>query len=138
MPSSDNQTIHTDCYNGFDGLTIRIDTVSHMALAMIQQVFRDLAEGTITEIEFLNLEGVTAENIQSVKLRLVEKDPAYKAIQKTSDEPKFCWSRSKEGWEDCVWLVDGILNSDSASGHQYFDQTLGDDAVIVIAHGEGG
>ena len=137
MPSSDNQTLHIACYNGFDGLTIRIDTASHAALAIIQQVFRDLAEGKITEIEFLNLEGVTSENIQSLKLQLVEKDPSYKAIQKMNDGSEFYWSRSKDGWEDCVWLMDG-LSSDSASGHQYFDQTLGDDAVVVIAHGESG
>jgi hypothetical protein len=126
--------ISVDCYEGFDGVTIRIDTDSYVALTAIQHVFQDLAEGKITEIEFLKLDGVAAQNIQSLKLQLVEKDPSYKAIQKMNDGLEFFWSRSKDGWGDCVWLLDGLHNG--IPGHQYFDQTLGDEAVIVIAHGE--
>jgi hypothetical protein len=136
-----NREIKVDCYEGFDGLTIRIDVCSKDDLTTIKNAFADLAEGKVEEVEFLDIQAVVSNGLKSLRLRLAPKDTFFKALQLVRDSPdgpEFLWSRSPEGWKDFVWLIDGMLKSDHA-GHQYFDyDSLDDDALVVVAFREGG
>jgi hypothetical protein len=135
--SVSEQYIKVQCYEGADGLVIRIDTQSTDAFVAIRDVFLNLAGGKTEEIEFLTVNRVVAEGIKSLKLQLVphETSQTLQLVNRLNDGPEFVWRWHPDGWLDCVWWLNGMLKSDQP-GHQYLNNGLDDDATVIVAHRE--
>lgn len=129
-----------DYYEGAYGPTIRIDTQSVQAIVRVKKIFLELALAQTSEINLCNDEYVEVIGVKSLALRLVteseEKRKTLKLIQLTSEGPIFHWSRSSEGWKNCIDLIDGILKYSHPS-HQYLTDEDIDDALVEITFLEG-
>lgn len=125
-----------DYYDGAYGPTLRIDVQSTPSLLRIKDVFIQLAgskELTInfTEIPFVKVIGldqlilkrVVSDKDQEKKLKFVKNNPG---------EIVFCWVMAASGWELCVDLIHGILDSNHP-GHQYLTEEGIDDALVELA-----
>lgn len=125
-----------DYYEGAYGPTIRIDTQSVEAALQVKNIFMELALAQVSEINFHNVENVKVTGLKALILRLVvegkEHRKTLKLIELISEGPVFHWSRSSEGWEDCVGLLNGMLKNSSHPSHQYLTDEDVDDALVEI------
>ena len=61
------------CYDGFDGMTIRIDTDSDETIETVQRVFQQLCDAEVNHLEFISLEDVKAEGLRSLLLERIDR-----------------------------------------------------------------
>lgn len=122
-------------YEGAYGPTIRINTRSVKSLAKIRDLFGELATAKISEVNFDEIGSVTVMGMKAFVLKLVpgkEHKRTLKLIRTTSEGIVFHWSRSSEGWIDCVGLVDGMLEHQHPA-HQYLTDESVDDVLVEVA-----
>lgn len=126
-----------DYYEGAYGPTIRIDTQSTKAIERVKKIFWELALAQTFERNLYNDEYLEITGIKLLTLRLVtesnEKRKTLNLLQLTSQGPIFHWSKSSEGWKDCIDLIDGILKYNYPS-HQYLTDENIDDALVEITY----
>lgn len=124
------------CYEGFMGITIRIDTRSTVALTRLRNGFLDLASGEVRAVEMRPNRSPTDQDPQMVVVELIledrEPNKAFTFIGYSPEGLMFRWARSSEGWTDCAGLLDGLLVR-QRPGHQYLTDEAVDDALVVAA-----
>lgn len=106
----------------------------------IRNVLNDLSGGKYKEFQFRDMENTQFSGLGALTLNLIvgKRDPrrTLRRIKSDSKTPVFHWSRTSEGWDECVFWIDGILNK-RIPGHQYLTEEKYDDALIIIAYAEG-
>lgn len=127
-------------YQGNESPIIRISIASLKMLIFLKSIFGELATGKYQWVDFQQIDEVQFSGLKGFVLRRIEGnvDPR-KSVRRTNqlDElPIFEWSATSQGWDDNVFWIDGMLSS-VQPGHQYFSDEGQDDALIVIAFGEG-
>jgi hypothetical protein len=132
--------ISVNCYDEHGVTIIRISTESRDKLIEIRNIIQKLADRNYDRVDFQDIEGAIFSNINGLTLRLVNsrKEPSKhvkRVTERNSDSPYFYWSRNSEGWQDCVFWLDGLIQSNLA-GHQYLSEE-NDIALIVVAYHEG-
>lgn len=116
------------------GPTIRIDIESLTDLLLVKGLFQKLAEGTSYEVNLHDLRNTAMMGIEGLTLKLVPKEErrTLKRVGDQTGRPVFIWSRTREGWDDCVALIDGLAASESP-GHQYLTQEGIDSALVEVS-----
>ncbi len=124
--------IKIDHDEGAYGRTIMITSSNIQALIFIKRLFERLSIENNLEVEMANLENVEIIGLQSLRLKQSSRESALGGHLKMEEQSLFIWTRSKEGWNECAELVDGIICSGIAS-HQYLTAEDYDDALVVIS-----
>lgn len=131
-----DRKILIDYYQGSYGPVIRIDTQAAEEIIQIKNIFMELILTEVTEIRLHTDEQIKMVGMKALVLRLIpagqERQKTLNLAHLTSEGPIFHWSKSAEGWEDCVGLLDGILKYDRPS-HQYLTEEGIDDALVEVA-----
>ena len=118
--------------------TIRIDTDSAEAIGALRRLFQKLASGNLNEAILEDIEDLQVEGSVSLRLqRSTAKKEKRKTVQSTGvgKSLAFVWTLTAEGWDDCVWWLQGMIQATEPC-HQYLTQGPDDDAVIVIGFRE--
>jgi hypothetical protein len=122
-----------DFYSGAYGPTIRINSASIEGLCLLRGWFKKLAEESTIELAMSTAREVSLSGISDLVLRVLpasqERPKSLERTGLTGRDPEFVWARSPEGWWDCVGLVDGLMEANSA-GHQYLTTEGVDDALV--------
>lgn len=110
-----------DYYIGAFGPTIRIETNSKKALYKIRDSITKLKDSRIHEYSLLNYEYMKVTGVNDIIMKRVAMNPPYhevEIIENKDDKPIFLWYQTVESLDRIEGLIDGLIDSDSAS-HQY-------------------
>src|SRR5712692_3469020 len=123
-----------DYYQGAYGPTIRVDLVSLESALELLNIFKALAEGTGSEVKLHELETAKVSGLREFVLRVISDGPEVERTLSVvnGENPSVCWHRSRNGWKNCVDLVQVLIDSNSP-GHQYLTKEGIDDALVEVS-----
>ena len=94
--------------------TIRLDTNSAEAISALRHMFQKLASGNLNEAKLEDIEGLQVVGAVSLKFqRITAKREKRKTVKSTGygNLLEFVWTLTSEGWDDCVWWLDGMIKT---------------------------
>ena len=127
-------TIHF--YKGEDGPTLLIEMYESQ-LERLKAIFQRVSEGRPTRIS-LRKSGIlsTMDSVDDLLFVLdpKDKDPSWmvRRVGEHSNQCVFQFQRHKEGWLECLELLDGL----TPPGHQYLSRGSSDEALIIVSYRE--
>ena len=94
-----------------------------------------LASQPGTELDLVQMREVESANVRRFILASLAGEPEPQKtlrseVDTTQNVVAFRWTRSQDGWEECVGLVDGLSDG---PGHQYLTIEGVDDALVELA-----
>jgi hypothetical protein len=134
MPHLRDDVILVDFYESADGPTILIDTQSLKALRRVMEAFARAAEG-IDGIDLARLDWVfRGAAIERLILSVIQAGDDQRRgliLSQTAAGAHFTWLKTPVGWNDSLYLLDGLVDA-KGPGHQYLTDGPPDDAAIVV------
>jgi hypothetical protein len=125
-------------YQGADGPTLVFLIYEDADLLRLRAIFLGLAKGEQENVS-LRAAGIVefASAIGDVVFaRFVDGDEPSRTVRKVQDTlqgPVFEFRRHKEGWLECVELIEGVTRP----GHLYLSRGVGYDALLMVSYREG-
>ena len=119
------------------GPTIRLATTSKSQLRIIREIIARLGPG-VERIQFQEVLPCKLDAMEGLLLQWTAqaRDKSVELDRQGPTGPAFGWTNSSGGWEQCVALVDALIESE-APGHQYLNwDNVGDDALVELSHDE--
>lgn len=133
--TSKNPLVVGEFYDGAYGPTIILVLSSITAAKWLRRVFLEQIDNA--EPHDLSVEPhMRASNMSS--LRLITRASGREIeLKRVSDKPapSFTIYGTRSGWQYVAELIDPFCNGQS--GHQYFADLAGDDALVEVSFGEG-
>lgn len=127
---------YLDYYQGAYGPTIRLGTESLETLMELKSLLEELRRGQRASLTLTDLPGLTVTNLDSLVLRVVEKQPTCVIRRVEGDTTAFLWENTADWWSDEIARIDAMIESGNQPGHQYLSNEAGDDALIELSFRE--
>ncbi|MBL8896515.1 MAG: hypothetical protein JNM84_02755 [Planctomycetes bacterium] len=118
-----------DYYEGAYGPTIRFAFRSLEELKALREMMRRLAAGEAREVALHELGCLSVSHLEALTLAVVDVE-ARVSLRRWQGE-SYLWVNTREGWEICCGLVDGLIQANEP-GHQYLTDEGVDDALVEV------
>jgi hypothetical protein len=136
---SNLQRVRIDYYEGAYGHTIRIDVRIIDDLITLKSLFLGLASDNASQLNLLDLSGVTATGLQYLILEQNDSTAnlgtGLKSVTTNTGEIGFIWSLPHSGWTRCGGLLQGMIDYGKPC-HQYMTDEARDETIVELAFGE--
>lgn len=127
-----------DYYHGAYGKTIHISTFSKEWLLLIKSNIQALQRDIINSFDFCTICNIkTKFNMKLELIKVQRKHRHYNNIimQQTREAKCFLWEQDEDELETLTGLIDGLINCNSGSGHQYLIKD-NQDYIIELSYNE--
>jgi hypothetical protein len=120
-------------------LVVRIDAQRKDFLHELSSLFRRLANGEVEEFRVESSKHVLLS--KRVRSFLLRRTPGNETGEKVTircadpDQVEVRWESPASAWQRYTWLLQGVIDS-PVPCHQYFSDSVLDDAEVEIALGE--
>lgn len=135
-----SSSIIIDYYEGAYGPTIRIDTINLEDIVRIKNIFTNLKNKILQEINLKDIDNIQITGFYNLIIRIIPKRSYFRKqtnITKKfslSNKLYYIWALTVDACEHCEGLIEGIIMKNSF-GHQYL--TRAEDGIIIeIAYRE--